>query len=59
MILNVLKTGISAVSFLPVFQAVFLVFLTTQRRDRHTGSTSSARVFDYDLYLKRELACFV
>jgi len=45
-ILNVLKTGINAVSFLPVFKAVFLVFLTTQRRLQHTGSSGLARVFD-------------
>jgi len=29
-ILNVFKTGINSVSFLPVFFAVFMVFLTAQ-----------------------------
>ena len=50
-ILYVFKTGINAVSFLPVFQAAFLVFLTAQWRLRHTGS---ARVFDYALYRRTQ-----
>jgi len=36
-ILNVFETGINAVSFFPVFEAVFLVFLTAQWPLRHTG----------------------
>jgi len=55
---EVFKTGISAESFLPASSAVFLVFLTAQWRDRHTGSSGLARVFDYDLY-RRTRACFV
>jgi len=37
--LNVFKTGINAVSFLPFFQAVFMVFLTAQWLLPHTGSS--------------------
>jgi len=55
-ILNVFKTGINAVPFLSVFKAVFLVFLTTQWRLRHTGASGFARVFDYDLH-RRTRAC--
>jgi len=44
MILNVFKTGICAVPFLPLFKAVFMVFLTAQRWLRHTGSSGVARV---------------
>ena len=47
--LNVFKTGIHVVQFLPVFR-LFLVFLTVQCRLRHTGSSGLTRVFDYDLY---------
>ena len=57
--LDVFKTGINAVLFLPVFQAVVLVFFTAQWLLRHTGSSGFARVFDYDLYWRpRKLACF-
>jgi len=35
-----------------------MVFLTAQWRLRHTGSSSLARVLDYDLYL-RTRACLV
>ena len=57
-ILNVPKTGINAVSFLPVFLSCVMVFLTTQWLLRHTGCSGFARVFDYDLY-RRTQACFV
>jgi len=43
-----LKTGINAVSFLPILSCVFGVF--NQWQLQHTGSPGSARVFDYDLY---------
>jgi len=56
--LNVFKTGINAVSFLPIFSAVFLVFLTARWRLRYTEYLDSARVFDYDLYLRRR-ACLL
>jgi len=49
-ILNLFKTGINAVSVLPVFYAVFLVFLTTLWLLWHTGSSGFAQVFDYDLF---------
>ena len=54
MILNVFKTGINAVSFLPVFYAVFSVFLTAQWRLRHSGSWGLTRVVDYDLYRRTQ-----
>jgi len=57
-ILNVFKTGIISVSFLPVVQAVFMVLLTAQWLLRHTISSGLVRVFDYDLY-RRTQACFV
>jgi len=57
MILNVLKTGINAVSFLPVFQAMFL-FLIARWRFRHTGSSGLARFFDYDLYWRTRACLF-
>ena len=56
--LNVFKTGINAASFLPVFKAVFLVFLTGKWRLRHTGTSGFARVFDYDLH-RRTRACLL
>jgi len=37
-ILNVFKTGINVVSLSPVFEAVFLVFLTAQWLLRHMGA---------------------
>jgi len=40
-----LKRGINAVSFLPVFYAVFSVFLT-QERFQNTDSSGLAGVFD-------------
>jgi len=56
--LNVFKTGINALLFLPVFQAVFMVFLTARWLLRHTGSSGLAHVFDYDLY-RRTQACLL
>jgi len=59
-ILNVFKTGINAVSFLPAcFLAVFLTFSKSQWQLRHTDSSGLARVLGYDLHRKRKLACFV
>ena len=43
---DLLKTGINAVSFLPVVYAVFSVFLTAQWRLRHSGSWGLTRVVD-------------
>jgi len=57
-ILNVFETGINAVSFLPVFQAVFLLFLTPQWRLRHMCSSGWARFIDHGLYW-RTRACLL
>jgi len=54
-ILNVFEKGINAVLFLPVFQAVYLVFLTAQWRRWHTGA---ARVFNYDSCLRTRACLF-
>jgi len=57
--LNVFKTGINVVSFLALFKAVFLVFLTTQWLLRHTCSSGFARI-SIAIYIgERKLACFV
>jgi len=47
-ILNVFRTGMNAVLFLPLLSCVL----------RYTGSSGLTRVFDYDLY-RRTWACFV
>jgi len=57
-ILNACETGINAVSFLPVFQAVFVLFLTDQWRLWHTGSSGLARFMDCGLYW-RTRACLI
>jgi len=53
-ILNVHKTGINAVSFLPVFLSYVLVFLTTQWAPRASPE------FSITIYIgERVLICFV
>ena len=59
MILNVFKTGINAVSFLPVFYAVFLVFLTAQY-DSGKGARRALPESSITIYFgERKIICIV
>ena len=49
------KTGISAVSFLPVFYAVFSGFLGAQWQLQSTGSSGLVWVFDCNLYRRTQV----